>query len=249
MDQRDVEMAAEQPDHLLALAGPHQAVVDEDAGQLVADRLVDQHRRDRRIDAAGEAADDAALADLGADRRARLGAEGGHRPVALHPGDVVDEIADQPGAVGGVDDLGVEHQAVVAALLVGDQREGRVLRGADAGKAGRQAGDAVAVAHPHDMALAGLPHAVEQAGFRRRRRPRRGRIRGGGRFRPRRRAARPWSSGRSRCRAPARRKRRSPAARGGSLVGHRGRAAGEDHRLGLQRREGGSAFWNGAISQ
>ena len=66
MDQRNVEMAAEQPDHLLALAGPHQAVVDEDAGQLVADRLVDQHRGDRRIDAAGEAADDAALADLGA---------------------------------------------------------------------------------------------------------------------------------------------------------------------------------------
>ena len=36
---------------------------------------------------------------------------------------------------------------------------------------------------------------------------------------------------------------------GAALVGHRGRAAGEDHRLGLQRGEGGSALWNGAISQ
>ena len=134
MDQRNVELAAEQPHHLLALAGPHQAVVDEDAGQLVADRLVDQHRGDRRIDAAGQAADHPALADLGADRRARLGAEGGHRPVALQAGDVVDEVADQPRAVGRVDDLGVEHQAVVAARLVGDQREGRVVRGADAAR-------------------------------------------------------------------------------------------------------------------
>ena len=87
-------MAAEQPHHLFALAGAHQAVVDEDAGELVADRLVDQHRRDRRIDAAGEAANHPPLADLGADRFARLGAERRHRPVALQPGDVVDEIAD-----------------------------------------------------------------------------------------------------------------------------------------------------------
>ena len=88
------------PHHLLALARAHQAVVDEDAGELVADRLVDQHRRDRRIDAAGEAADHPALADPGADRLARLGAERGHRPVALQARDLVDEIADQPRAVG-----------------------------------------------------------------------------------------------------------------------------------------------------
>jgi hypothetical protein len=43
-------------------------VIDEDAGELVADRLVDQHRRDRGIDAAREAADHLAVADLRADR-------------------------------------------------------------------------------------------------------------------------------------------------------------------------------------
>ena len=78
MDQRDVVVVAEQPHDLVALAGAHQAVVDEDAGELVADRLVDQHRRDRGIDAAGEAADHARLADLGADRLARLAR--GRRP-------------------------------------------------------------------------------------------------------------------------------------------------------------------------
>ena len=54
----------------------HQAVIDEDAGELVADRLVDQHRGDGRIDAAGQPADHPALADLRADLRDRLLAEG-----------------------------------------------------------------------------------------------------------------------------------------------------------------------------
>ena len=92
MDERDVVVAAEEVDDLLGLALAQQAVVDEDAGELVADRLVDQHRGDRRIDAAGEAADHPALADLRADALDRLVAEGGHRPVAGEAGDVVDEV-------------------------------------------------------------------------------------------------------------------------------------------------------------
>ena len=119
-------MVAEQAHHLLALALAHQAVIDEDAGELVADRLVDEHRGDRRIDAARQAADHPALADLRADRLARLGAERRHRPVALQSRDLMDEIGDQLGAVGRVDDFGMEHQAVIAARLVGDQRVGRI---------------------------------------------------------------------------------------------------------------------------
>jgi hypothetical protein len=67
MDQRDVVMVAEQADDLLGLVRPHQAVIDEDAGELVADRLVDQHRGDGAVDAARQAADHPALPDLGAD--------------------------------------------------------------------------------------------------------------------------------------------------------------------------------------
>ena len=51
--------------------------------QLVADRLVQQHGHDRGVDAAGEAADHPALADLGADLGDGAVVEGGHRPVAL----------------------------------------------------------------------------------------------------------------------------------------------------------------------
>ena len=43
----DVVVAAEQRHDFIGFARAHQAVVDEDAGELIADRFVDQHRRDR----------------------------------------------------------------------------------------------------------------------------------------------------------------------------------------------------------
>ena len=43
--------------HLLGLVQAQQAVIDEDAGQLVADRAMEQRRRNRRIDAAGQPED------------------------------------------------------------------------------------------------------------------------------------------------------------------------------------------------
>ena len=127
VDQRDVVAVAEQRDDLLRLALAHQAVVDEHAGQLVADRFVDQHRRDRAVDAARQAADHAALADLLADVGDLGVAEAGHRPVAGAAADVPHEIGEQLAAVGRVHDLRVEHQAVALRLLVGGDREGRAF--------------------------------------------------------------------------------------------------------------------------
>ena len=114
-------------------------MVDEDAGELVADRLVDQHRRDRGIDAAGEAADHPALADL-----ARIASRASARNAAIvqslfRPATLWTKLPISRAPSGVCDDFGVEHQAVVAARLVGDQRERRVLRDADALEAGRQA--------------------------------------------------------------------------------------------------------------
>ena len=106
---------------------PHQAVVDEDAGQPVADRLVDEQRRDRGVDAAGEAADDAALADLGPDLLDLLVDHRLRRPLLLAAGDVAEEAGQDLGPVGRVDDLGVELDAVEAALghLAGGDRRAR----------------------------------------------------------------------------------------------------------------------------
>ena len=53
VNERNIVVAPEQRDHLLGLGEPQQSVVHEHAGKLLADRLVDQHRRDRGVDAAG----------------------------------------------------------------------------------------------------------------------------------------------------------------------------------------------------
>ena len=154
MHQADVEAVAERPHHLLGLARAQQAVIDEDAGELVADRLVDQHRGDRRIDAAGQAADHPPVAHLRADARDLRVAKAGHRPVAAADRHVVGEIAQQLRAVRRVHHLGVEHHAVEPARVVGEGGERRALAHADHAEAGRQAGHAVAVAHPHLLARA-----------------------------------------------------------------------------------------------
>ena len=69
-DEVQVEVLAERRDDLLGLAQAQQAVVDEDARQPVAERLVAEDGRDRRVDAAREAADDVVVArHLRADAR------------------------------------------------------------------------------------------------------------------------------------------------------------------------------------
>ena len=95
-----------QIDHGLGFVEPQQTMIHEHAGELIADRLMDQHRGDGGIDAAGQSADHPALADLRPDLLDRLLAKGAHGPVAGEPCDLADEVADQLGAVGRVHHLG-----------------------------------------------------------------------------------------------------------------------------------------------
>ena len=148
MDQLDAEALAEGLDDLLGLALAQEAVVDEDAGELVADRLVDQRGGGGGVDAAGEAADDAAGADLGADPVDLLVDHRRRRPLLLTAGDLAQETLEDRLAVRRVDDLGMELDAVEATLgvLAGGDRRARA-RG-QGSEAGRRLVDAVAMAHP-----------------------------------------------------------------------------------------------------
>ena len=65
--QRHLEGVAERGDHLVALVLAHQAVVHEDAGELIAHGPVHQQGGDRRVDAPGEPADHALARNLGPD--------------------------------------------------------------------------------------------------------------------------------------------------------------------------------------
>ena len=162
VNQRNVVMAAEQIDDGLALVQAQQAVVDEHAGELVADRFVNENGGDRAVDAAGQSADHPALADLLADFLDRLVLEGAHGPVAAALRDVADEVAQELRALRRVHHLEMELRGVELPLLVGDHGDRRVGRGADHTETLRQPGHPVAVAHPDRIALALLPDALEQ---------------------------------------------------------------------------------------
>ena len=98
--ERDVEVAAEQLDHLLGLARAQQAGVDEHAGQLLADRLVQQQRRDRASRPRPRGRRSPAPAPTCSRMRsiARL-AKARHRPVAAAAGDPVGEVPQQRAAL------------------------------------------------------------------------------------------------------------------------------------------------------
>ena len=103
--ERNLEVAAERLGHLLGLVRAHEAVVDEDAGELVADCLVDEERRDCGVDTAGERAEDPLGADLGADPLHLLLDHGGGRPGGRRIGDAVEEVLQHVLPVRGVNAL------------------------------------------------------------------------------------------------------------------------------------------------
>ena len=146
-----MEVAAKGLDDLLRLVGAHQPVVDEHAGQLVADRLVDEQRRHGRVDATREPADDALRADLGPDPLDLLLDHGGGRPRRRSTGDLVEEVLEDLLPVGRVHDLRVELDGIETTARVLERRDRRRRgRRGDAG-AGRRLRDGVAVAHPDDL--------------------------------------------------------------------------------------------------
>ena len=144
---------------LVALVLAQQAVVDKDAGQLLADGLGEQHGCDGRVNAARQRTECLAFANLGLELLDSRLDEGVHLPVALARADVVDEVVEHLPALLRVHDFRMELRRIEAALGVlhrgdrADRREGRDR------EALRCLGDVVRVAHPADALLA---HACKE---------------------------------------------------------------------------------------
>ena len=154
MDQRDLEVPAEGLHHLLGLAGPQQPVVDEHAGELLADGPVDEQGGHRRVHAAGQRAQDLVLPHLVADPLHGPLDHVDRRPLGQQAAALVEEPLQHVLAVRGVGHLGVEldgEQAPVGVLHGGD-RDGR-----RAGRDGEPGGAAVTVSE-------WLIHTVSSAG-------------------------------------------------------------------------------------
>ena len=58
--------------------------------------------------------------------------------------------------------LGVELRAVIAPLVIGDQRKRSAIAGGDDAESFRELCDLVAVAHPHLVPLADVPQAFKE---------------------------------------------------------------------------------------
>ena len=97
--------------HLRGFVEAQQAVVHEDARQPIADRLVQQHGRDRRVDAARQRRRRRVPSPTGrANPRDALVDERRHRPVAAAAADAEREVAQDVRAALGVHDFGMEQQ-------------------------------------------------------------------------------------------------------------------------------------------
>ena len=136
-----------------ALVAAQQPVVDEDAGELIADGPVHQGRRHRRVDPAREGAEDAAVSHPGADVGHRPLHEGARLPGRRAPADTGQEVGQELLAGRGVDHLGMELDAV-APHRSGEGGVGRVERVSDGAEPLGQPGDDVAMGHP-DRGLGG----------------------------------------------------------------------------------------------
>ena len=110
-------------------------MVDEHAGELIANRFVNKNRGDGGIDAAREPANHPAVADLTADFFDRLILKGAHGPVAGTAGDVADKVAQDRGAVRRVYHFKMELGRVEFPCVVANHRNRRVGGSSDRGKA------------------------------------------------------------------------------------------------------------------
>ena len=137
-------------------------MIDQHAGQSVADGFVNQQRGNGRIHATGKSTQHAAIANLAPNLVDHFLAVGRHGPVAFNTDDVVHEIGKQLAAVRRVYDLGVEHGGVIFARLIRSDGEGGVFGCGDDFEAIWKLGDAIAVAHPDGVGFAGLPQAIKQ---------------------------------------------------------------------------------------
>ena len=135
-------------------------MIDENAGELVADSLGEQRRRDGGINAAGKRQQHLTVADLGADRFNGCAHIVAHRPIALCAADLIQEVVQHFLAVFGVVYFRVELHAVKAASFVAyaDGRAGCAVR--NKAEAFGDLGHVVAVAHPR---YALFRQALEQA--------------------------------------------------------------------------------------
>jgi hypothetical protein len=87
------EMPCEFVDHCRLFVMAEQSIVDQDAGQLWADRFGDQCGSDAGVDASRESADDSAISDSLANLFDATASKISQVPIALATSDFIEKIS------------------------------------------------------------------------------------------------------------------------------------------------------------
>src|SRR5690606_22821532 len=158
VDDLHAEVITKGVHDLLGFVQAQEPVINKYAGQLVADGLMNERSRHRRIYTARQAQYDFVVPNLFTYGCHGLFDVVGHVPVACAAAYFVNETRKQGLALRGVCHFGMKLYAIEVALFVGHARNGtRIGRGHQL-EAGGQFGDLVTVTHPH------FQHAVTLGG-------------------------------------------------------------------------------------
>ena len=160
-DEVHIKEAGEGLFHEVALVLTHEALVHEDAGQLVAHGPADKPRGHGGVHAAGKAQNDLLIPDAVSQGFDGILNEGIHLPVTLTQAHVIQEVPQHLVAELAVGNFRVVLHRVNARCLVFHGGHGAVIGGGGNFKALGQLLNAVRMAHP-DNALGG--HVLEQLG-------------------------------------------------------------------------------------
>ena len=155
MNQRHVELLAEDLLNHLWLTLTEHAVVHKHAGKLIANSTVDKCRNNRRVNAAGKCQNNAAIADLLANLLYLLLNDVVHGPRLLKTTDIEQEVRKHLGTALGVVNFWME--------LSGIQVLSSVFHSCNRANIGRSSNSkalwnlrhCIAMAHPNGLLLSG----------------------------------------------------------------------------------------------
>src|SRR5690554_1391437 len=148
-DHLDAHVLGEHGHDLVPFVQTQQAVVDEYAGQLITDGLVQQRGNHRGVHTAGQAQQYLGIADLGANPGNGVLDDMRRRPECLTGADFQQEARQDAQALLGVGHFRMELHAVETTVLVGHGGNGTARRAGDHLEALGERDHLVAVAHPY----------------------------------------------------------------------------------------------------
>ena len=151
--------------NLIPFLQAKQAVVDEHANKLIADRAVQQGCHHGGIHAPGETQQHLARSHLPTDRFDGVVHDIGRSPEGLAAAHFPKEAAKHGLPLLRMGNLGMELHAVEMASRVGHGCNGRVGRLAAVLKARRQSGHPIPVAHPHVVVRSSMVYGVAEEGI------------------------------------------------------------------------------------